>query len=195
MNWDAVSAVAESLGAAGVVVSLAYLAHQIRRNTRALQGAAHETTTSRQHQFLLLLAQNPDLARLYEAGRSDFSRLSPDEQARLSALLTVVFSGIETTYWQHRRGNIDAPLWARYLLILQGFLSMPGVRAWLDDRAPPYTPEFRVLVDGERQKQPLPAAQQGAAAAAAQLSSIEPSSPLASTTGGSVNPGGAVPRS
>ncbi len=35
MNWDAIGAIAELAGAIGVVVSLAYLATQIRHNTRA----------------------------------------------------------------------------------------------------------------------------------------------------------------
>ena len=34
MNWDAIGAVGEVVGAAAVVVTLAYLAVQIRRNTR-----------------------------------------------------------------------------------------------------------------------------------------------------------------
>ena len=33
MNWEAIGAVAELLGAIGVIVSLMYLASQVRRNT------------------------------------------------------------------------------------------------------------------------------------------------------------------
>jgi hypothetical protein len=46
MNWDAIGAVAELLGAAGVIVSLGYLAIQIRQNTAALRGNAHEVAWS-----------------------------------------------------------------------------------------------------------------------------------------------------
>ncbi len=34
MNWDAVGAIAESIGALGVISSLIYLAVQVRQNTR-----------------------------------------------------------------------------------------------------------------------------------------------------------------
>ena len=37
MNWDSVGAVAELLGAVGVILSLAYLASQVRHNTRQMQ--------------------------------------------------------------------------------------------------------------------------------------------------------------
>ena len=47
MNWDAIGACAEVVGAIGVVVSLVYLAIQVRSNTSALKaGASFETTHS-----------------------------------------------------------------------------------------------------------------------------------------------------
>ena len=36
MNWDALGAVAEALGAAGVVVTLVYLSVQVRRNSKEI---------------------------------------------------------------------------------------------------------------------------------------------------------------
>jgi len=49
MNWDAIGAIAELLGAIGVIASLVYLATQIRhgreqmsQNTRALQAGAYQ---------------------------------------------------------------------------------------------------------------------------------------------------------
>ena len=38
MNWEAIGAIAESLGAIGVIASLVYLASQIRDTRRALRG-------------------------------------------------------------------------------------------------------------------------------------------------------------
>ena len=40
MNWDAIGAIAELLGAAGVVASLIYLGVQIRQNTRTERARA-----------------------------------------------------------------------------------------------------------------------------------------------------------
>lgn len=39
MNWDALSAIGELLGAAGVIVTLIYLSMQVRQNTRAIRGS------------------------------------------------------------------------------------------------------------------------------------------------------------
>ncbi len=40
MNWEAISAIGELLGALGVLASLIYLAVQIRDNTRSIQAAS-----------------------------------------------------------------------------------------------------------------------------------------------------------
>ena len=40
MNWDAIGAIAELLGAVGVIATLAYLAQQIRQNTSTVRSSA-----------------------------------------------------------------------------------------------------------------------------------------------------------
>jgi hypothetical protein len=42
MHWDALGAVAEFLGALGVIASLFYVASQIRRNSTALEAATNQ---------------------------------------------------------------------------------------------------------------------------------------------------------
>lgn len=45
VNWEAVGAVGEIIGGAAVVLTLAYLAFQIRYNTRATRASAREAVT------------------------------------------------------------------------------------------------------------------------------------------------------
>jgi hypothetical protein len=47
MNWEAIGAIGEVLGAIGVICTLLYLTVQIRQNTRALQGATLDALTGR----------------------------------------------------------------------------------------------------------------------------------------------------
>ena len=47
MNWDAISAVGEILGAAAVVLSLVYLATQIRQGTSATRTATRDAAMAR----------------------------------------------------------------------------------------------------------------------------------------------------
>ena len=47
MNWDAFGALAELLGAIGVVASLIYLATQVRQNSRHVRSQSHIEPGSR----------------------------------------------------------------------------------------------------------------------------------------------------
>ena len=40
MNWEALGAISELLGAIGVVVTLLYLSRQINRNSKQLEGSS-----------------------------------------------------------------------------------------------------------------------------------------------------------
>lgn len=46
MDWDAIGAIGEVLGAIGVAITLLYLAVQMRRNTRAMQAQTNEARTT-----------------------------------------------------------------------------------------------------------------------------------------------------
>ena len=72
MNWEAVGAVAELLGAIGVIASLFYLASQIRRNSESVEAATARALTDATQMRLLAAAQNRTLAEGYnKAVRGD----------------------------------------------------------------------------------------------------------------------------
>ncbi len=52
MNWDAVGAIGEVIGAAGVVVTLVYLALQIRRNSIATCSEVRQSLAEQQIQLI-----------------------------------------------------------------------------------------------------------------------------------------------
>ena len=52
IEWEAISAVSEIIGAVAVVVSLIYVAAQIRQNTRAIRGSTLDAITQHQQSEL-----------------------------------------------------------------------------------------------------------------------------------------------
>ena len=67
MNWDAIGAIAETLGAVGVIASLAYLAGQVRDSRRSLRASASQLTPASAKEIggciLLLASARPVLAQ------------------------------------------------------------------------------------------------------------------------------------
>ena len=64
MNWDAIGAVGEVVGAAGVVFSLVYLATQIRSSSKQANADAIYNLQKGQADIMEMLSSSPDLARL-----------------------------------------------------------------------------------------------------------------------------------
>ena len=62
MNWEAVQAIAESIGAVGVIATLVYLAQQIRQNTSSLQAATVSRATELMSNTRRAFWSNPEVS-------------------------------------------------------------------------------------------------------------------------------------
>ncbi len=82
INWTAIGSVAEIVAAVGVIVSLIYLALQVRQNTQSIRAATYDAMVRTNGDFLLPLIQDPDLARTFERAVEGWSELDYEEQVR-----------------------------------------------------------------------------------------------------------------
>ena len=88
MNWNAIGAVAEIVGAFAVVVTLICLASQIRQATRATQAANFQAVSALEQEFLLFLGQDAATARTWTTYMfGDPADLPDDERMRAAFLM------------------------------------------------------------------------------------------------------------
>lgn len=154
MNWDAVGALAELLSALGVIASLVYLGAQIRQNTTALRGNAHEVAVERLTAVLQDLSTNPGLVQLVSRGSQDYASLSYDERLQFGSYWASAFVGAEASLLQWKRGNLDEAVWQRDLSTIRPWLKSPGVREWYSRSSIEFTPEFSAMVKREIEMTP-----------------------------------------
>jgi hypothetical protein len=76
LNWDAIGAIAETLGAVGVITTLVYLSVQLRQNSRLLRTSSAALTTSGSTTLNVLMVQDPDIARIWSSELADRAALS-----------------------------------------------------------------------------------------------------------------------
>jgi hypothetical protein len=81
MNWSAVGAIAEGLGAIAVVVSLVYLASQVRQSNAQAQGAAHADWLTTWNETIKGWVRDRDTVVILQRGFEDLQSLSNVEQA------------------------------------------------------------------------------------------------------------------
>jgi hypothetical protein len=105
MNWEAVGAVAELVAATGVLVSLVYLALQIRQNTAWLRQQAFQLGTNEVRRWSSHFAESAELSELYLRAQKDFASLEPPEKLRFTMLIFEICS-IWATYQEHSEGDL-----------------------------------------------------------------------------------------
>ncbi len=130
MNWDAIGAIAELLGAAGVIASLFYLGTQIRQNTRSLRASSYDAVVTSVSNLAVSLGCNAPAADLFVRGQSDLQALSPIEQRQFALLLVGVFRAYENIFYQFNQNMIDEVVWAGWEHRITRYFWQPGVQAW-----------------------------------------------------------------
>ena len=147
MQWGAVGAIAELLGAIGVIASLFYVASQIRRNSLALEAATNQAVSDSTQLRLLAPAQNPALAVALAKARSDYEALSPAEHVQLVFFSRATFRGIQNAFFQHRQGLLPEIAWRDYEAIIRMNLKRPDVPQWWPTERASFDEEFAEYVD------------------------------------------------
>ena len=147
MNWEAISAIGQIVGALAVVVSLIYLAREIRSNARRSRVASLETVI----RWLGQLAEHPDLRELYYRGLQDFESLKGADLLGFSALMLQLFHIYQESYFQRLEGHLKPRLWREVEGTLREFNGYPGVQAWWRYRSHLFSEEFAKFVDQVQQ--------------------------------------------
>jgi len=107
MNWEAIGAVGEILGALAVLITLIYLANQIRQHTIATRAATHSAVADAAREFNLALATSPELARALATWPEDPSDASPVDQVQILSLWRALLQMWANTHRQYREGTLD----------------------------------------------------------------------------------------
>ena len=130
MNWDAIGAIGEVVGAVAVFITLVYLSLQIRQNTRSVKASAVQAAMISASSTYSALAYDADMSRIYWEGLSDFKSLSRDERRRFATYMASTLKPTESVLAQTRLGTLDYDDWEGERRELIRHFSQPGMRTW-----------------------------------------------------------------
>jgi hypothetical protein len=130
MNWEAITAISEIIGAVAVVVSLIYLAGEVRQNTRAIRGSTLDSITAHQ-QFELHWSS--ELASIWKKCTEDPDSMSFEESWRISEWMTAALTARQNEFHQYRQGLLDTAVWESIENIITLILGSDWARGWWRD--------------------------------------------------------------
>ncbi len=137
----------EFLGGIAVVVSLVSLASQIRQNSRLLRASSASTQSQANSAFSTLLAQDPDVARLFLEGGADRESLSEIDQRRFDSMMAMMFEGLNNQFEFIEDGLVGARVWERQQLIIPRIFQQLGVQSYWRDWREVHSRRFRDYID------------------------------------------------
>ncbi len=103
MNWDAIGAAGEVGGAIGVIITLVYLAVQIRQNTRAMRASSAREILFRFSDWHRDNVKDAEWRRVYDRSLEDpMAEFTPAEWNQMNSLGKTLFHILEAQYVQSR---------------------------------------------------------------------------------------------
>ena len=146
IDWDAVGAIGEIVGAVAVVVSILYLAGQIgTQNREARRAALHEVYTS--FRDALSAFRDPNLSVIWVKAKDDFESLEEHELLQFLAAAMPALRTWEEAFIQYEEGLIEERSWNA---LTKNFVPWMGVSSYQkiwEERKILFDPGFREYVD------------------------------------------------
>ena len=146
MHWESIAAIGEIIGAAAVVVSLVYLASQIRTQNREARAASvHQVL----HEYSAAISRlhEPEMADIWVAALEDFDGLSPSQRLRFVVYLTAAVRSFEDAYFQWSEGRLEDDVWRALLTSLTDVKSTKAFGRFWEIRRHQFRPEFSAYID------------------------------------------------
>ena len=148
MNWNALGAIGEIVGAAGVIVSLLYLASQVRSNSRQLRHSSAQAVLDKLNGLIGQLAFTAGAGDVWTRGLSGLDALNDDEElVRFSSMLLQAFWTYEEVLHYRRAGVIEDWAWMHAKAPVEHFMRTPGFQEWWQRRKDWFGEDFQAFVD------------------------------------------------
>ena len=144
MNWDAIGAIAESVGALGVIASLIYLALQVRQNTKQVRLSRFQETSSTLQDGFAPIYQ-PGNPQIWYKGHHRPDELDEQEAYTFRLFMERQLYNVQNIVYQHEHGLIDQDVYESTISQMRELLiDTPGGSSFWKERRHMYTELMRI---------------------------------------------------
>lgn len=137
--------IGDFIGGIGVVMTLVYLATQVRQNTVALKTAGRQQIVAGMREFnrLRLLPE----AEVFDRGARSFSALAEHERRQYAAYLNDLLLFFQGAHALHEAGTLEPEVYDAYLTFVASHLTTPGGVEYWQRVAHVFTPRMVTALD------------------------------------------------
>ena len=147
MTLNELGSLGEFMSGLAVVVTLVYLAIQIRHNTRAVRSSMHQDMIESTLRIAESVSDNENVGRIVLKADEDYENLTTEERIRFEAYAERVFSNFESVFYSYRNSMIEQDLWESWKASYLSDLSREAIRRYWQDERPQHLRDFMDFVD------------------------------------------------
>ena len=145
MNWEAIGAVGEIIGALAVVATLAYLARQLHVQNQANDVAAFEGIIEGFNEVNAIFANDKAKYRLLMTGMQHPDQLDDDEAGQFSFMLRLFTNMFLKAHRAYARGALPEAYWQSFASQAAIMLNTPGGKIFVDDHSDVFVEFFDAI--------------------------------------------------
>ena len=158
MSVEEWAAIAEIVGAIAVVITLAYLAVQIRQNSNAIRSASATTVHINTQDVAQAPMMDRELGDIILRAVNGEEELSPSEKLAAYAWFYQFLKTGELAYHSCLRGELDQEYWKATTSFYRSWWQTPGMRTYWTERKNAFTPGFQMSVEEWMSESSIPVA-------------------------------------
>ena len=147
MNLEQLANLGEFLGGIAVIISLIYVAIQIRGNSRIQRSESYGRSLEMLRDVQARFATDDEYARMYNRGLVEPEALSVEDRLKFTWACTEMFGAFEYMHHQYLQGDMPEEIWVRWEQTLRFWLTYPGIRTWWVGRPTVFSETFTALCD------------------------------------------------
>jgi hypothetical protein len=141
--------IGEFVAAIATLITLIYLAAQIRQNTRAVRSSAFQQVVDSFSGISLEIGLNREVSEILDRGSEGLSSLDSVERRRYWSVLLSFFRRAESVFFQSEQGTLQLESWEGIREFLRSVLQSQGVREFWDENSLASNSRFRTFVESE----------------------------------------------
>ncbi|MGI9245392.1 MAG: hypothetical protein ACR2I8_01605 [Steroidobacteraceae bacterium] len=142
MSLEELGSIGELISSIAVVISLVYLAIQLRSSTDTARTSTYQAVVAEFGALNRAMASTKNLSAMFAAALEDYDALDTSDRETISQLLLVAFQNFENMYYQYRKGYLEDDVWIGWKRLMLTYHSRPGFQAWWKMRRDVFSPSF-----------------------------------------------------
>jgi uncharacterized membrane protein YeiB len=155
VTLDQIASIAEIVGAVGIIITLIYLAIQIKGSVRASKSAAVTDATEAMKSLYHNLASNQQASNLWYRAMRDPDALSDEDTFQFIMMCQDAFLAFQRCFFLSREGTLEHGIRDAMGTAIVAVKDMPGFNLYWQQRRAFFQPEFIDWVEQMRRREPL----------------------------------------